>query len=71
MPKIDPAIPPKIGSIVTIRHSREQTTISQRIPPSPVVECWRIGLTGQAGLMDWDGAPPSSLYVEGYSLEPL
>lgn len=69
--KKDPAIPPAIGAAVTIRRSGEQTTINRRIPPGPVVDCWRIGIAGLEALMDWDGGPPSSLYVAGYSTEPL
>jgi len=71
MPTINPAIPPSLGTTVTIRHSLEQTMIVQRIPPGGGVDVWRIGLAGSATLMEWDGAPPSSLHVEGYSQEPL
>ena len=68
---INPAIPPALGSTVTIRHSLEQTMIVQRIPPGGGVDCWRIGLAGHATLLEWDGAPPSALHVDGYSSEPL
>ena len=68
---INPAIPPALGTTVTIRHSLEQTMILQRIPPGGGVDCWRIGLAGHATLMDWDGAPPSALHIEGYSPDPL
>ena len=71
MPTINPAIPPALGSTVTIRHSLEQTMIVQRIPPGGGVDVWRIGLAGQAALMEWDGGPPSFLHVEGYSSDPL
>lgn len=67
--KKDPATPPPVGTVVTIRHSGEETTINRRIPPGPVVDCWRIGIAGQAALMDWEGGPPSSLWIAGYSLE--
>ena len=68
---INPAIPPALGTTVTIRHSGEQTMIVQRIPPGGGVDCWRIGLAGHATLTDWDGAPPSALHIEGYSPDPL
>ena len=68
---INLAIPPALGSTVTIRHSLEQTMILQRIPPGGGVDCWRIGLAGHATLMEWDGAPPSALHIEGYSSDPL
>jgi hypothetical protein len=68
---INPAIPPALGTTVTIRHTLEQTMILQRIPPSGGVDCWRIGLAGHAALIDWDGAPPSALHIEGYSPDPL
>ena len=68
---INPAIPPALGTTVTIRHTLEQTMIVQRIPPGGGVDCWRIGLAGHATLMDWDGAPPSALHIEGYSPDPL
>jgi len=68
---LNPAIPPALGTTVTIRHSLEQTMIVQRIPPSGGVDCWRIGLARQGTLMEWDGAPPSSLHIEGYSSDPL
>ena len=68
---INPAIPPALGTAVTIRHSLEQTMVVQRIPPGGGVDCWRIGLAGHATLMEWDCAPPSALHVEGYSPDPL
>jgi len=71
MPTINPAIPPALGTTVTIRHSLEETMIVQRIPPGQGVDVWRIGLAGSQTLMEWDGGPPSTLHVEGYSQEPL
>ena len=68
---INLAIPPALGTTVTIRHSGEQTMIVQRIPPGGGVDCWRIGLAGHATLMEWDGGPPSSIFAAGYSQEPL
>ena len=68
---LNPAIPPALGTTVTIRHTLEQTMIVQRIPPGGGVDCWRIGVAGHATLMEWDGAPPSHLHVEGYSSDPL
>ena len=68
---INLAIPPALGTTVTIRHSGEQTMIVQRIPPGGGVDCWRIGLAGLATLSEWDGAPPSALHIEGYSPDPL
>ena len=68
---INLAIPPALGTTVTIRHSLEQTMIVQRIPPGGGVDCWRIGLAGHGALMEWDGAPPSALHIEGYSPDPL
>ena len=68
---INLAIPPALGTTVTIRHSGEQTMIVQRIPPGGGVDCWRIGLAGHATLSEWDGAPPSALHIEGYSPDPL
>lgn len=69
--KKDITIPPPIGTACTVRHSGEQTTINRRIPPGPVVDCWRIGIAGLDALLDWDGGPPSSLWIAGYSQEPL
>jgi len=68
---LDTSTPPPVGTLVVIRHSGEETTINRRIPPGAVVDCWRIGVAGLEALMDWDGGPPSSLYVNGYSTEPL
>ena len=65
------SVPPPIGTVVVWRHSGEETVITQRIPPGHGVDCWQIGVSGQAARMDWDGAPPSSLYIDGYSSEPL
>lgn len=67
----DPATPPPINTVVIWRHSGEETVITRRIPPDTVVDCWRIGVAGLASMMDWQGAPPSSIFVEGYSQEPL